>query len=57
VEAFDRRLDRAARSVCRVDEFRAGTSVVSREARACYKQTRKHVDNRLAAIVAKKARG
>lgn len=57
VQAFDRRLERAARSVCRADEFRIGTTVVAREARACYKQTRKQMDNRLAAIVDEKTRG
>jgi UrcA family protein len=56
-DELDRRLDKAAKSVCGIDEISTGTRLNSREARACYKETRGQLESRFAAVVAKKERG
>jgi UrcA family protein len=56
-DELDRRLDKAAKSVCGINEISTGTRVTSREARACYKETRGQLESRVAAVVAKKQRG
>ncbi|MXP40213.1 UrcA family protein [Altererythrobacter soli] len=54
---LDRRLDKAAKSVCQIDQVATGTRIASREARACYKETKERLGDNIAAAVAKKERG
>jgi UrcA family protein len=50
---LERRIDKAARSVCGLDETRVGTRLQSREAKACFDETmaamREQVAQRVAA--------
>lgn len=54
---LDRRLGKAAKSVCQIDVISTGTRIASSSARACYRETLKHLESRVAAVVAKKERG
>jgi len=56
-EELDRRLDRAAKQACGIDDVATGTRIVSGEARACYKDARKQIDKSLAAVLDNKAVG
>ncbi|HZF45332.1 MAG TPA: UrcA family protein, partial [Sphingomonadaceae bacterium] len=54
---LDRRIDGAAREVCGMNEERTGTRIVSSDARKCYKEARKQLENRLAALTVNKTAG
>lgn len=54
---LDRRIDKAAKSVCQVEQVATGTRIASREARACFKETKVKLGDSVAAAVAKKERG
>lgn len=56
-DELDRRLAKAAKSVCRFDDVSTGTRIASREARACYKKTLEQLESHVAAAVASKERG
>lgn len=57
VSELDRRLDEAAKSVCHIDQVATGTRIASREARACYKETKEQLSANVAVAAAKKSRG
>ncbi len=48
---LEQRLDRAARQVCRVDEVRVGTRIRSRDAQLCYNETKRDLEQQIAAAV------
>ncbi|RPF71415.1 UrcA family protein [Aurantiacibacter spongiae] len=50
VEELDRRMDRAARYVCRYNETDVGTRIRSRETRDCVDRARAQLDRRFAQI-------
>jgi UrcA family protein len=54
---LDRRLDNAVKSVCQIEQVATGSRIVSREARACYKETLEQLGTSVAAAIAKKQRG
>lgn len=56
-EMLDRRIDRAARSVCELDRMRIGTRIKSRTARDCYDKARASAKQQVAAIVENRSRG
>ena len=56
-DTLDRRIDRAARTVCGYGEQQMGTRIRSRDARECYRQARRGIDRQLAAIVDEAQRG
>jgi UrcA family protein len=56
-EELDRRLERAARSVCGLDAIRTGTRLRSAEARRCYREARATLDKQFASLVSNDARG
>ena len=47
---LDRRIERAARDACGMNESQVGSRVRSREARACYDQARRALDRHFATI-------
>ncbi|RJY09553.1 UrcA family protein [Aurantiacibacter aquimixticola] len=57
VAELDRRVDRAARRVCGVNETTLGTRLRSREARTCYVQAKRDFERRLASIMHDAQRG
>ena len=50
VAELDRRINRAAQTVCRMDETIVGTRIQSREARKCYKEAKAQMDKHFARI-------
>lgn len=56
-EELDRRLDRAARSVCGMDAVRTGTRLASADSRRCYREARVALDKQFAALVKDSAAG
>lgn len=54
---LDRRLERAARSVCDLGESNVGTRIASREGKKCYKEARKQLDRQFAKLIEDGARG
>ncbi len=54
---LDRRLERAARNVCGMDEIRVGTRLASREATACYRETRARLDRHFAQLTTAQRQG
>lgn len=56
-DELDRRLDRAARSVCGMDRITVGTRLASAESRRCYREARTSLDKRFAALVENRASG
>ncbi|EIZ78406.1 hypothetical protein WSK_3025 [Novosphingobium sp. Rr 2-17] len=54
-KALDRRLNRAARSACGLDEVTTGTHLPSASARLCYEQARAKSKERLAEAIASKS--
>jgi len=45
------RIDRAARQVCNLDESVLGTRIPSRDARACYVQAKRQLDEQFAVVM------
>jgi UrcA family protein len=56
-DELERRLDRAARTVCGLDETRTGTRLPSANARSCYREARVTLNQRFAALVKDRATG
>lgn len=56
-QELDNRIDSAAKKVCGYDEVRTGSRTISKDARNCYNQARKELQERIAALTAKKAAG
>ena len=56
-EELDRRLERAARSVCGLDADRTGTRLPSADARRCYREARADLDKQFASLVRADVRG
>jgi len=54
---LDARIDRAARDMCGADRAAAGSRITSREAMACYRKALASTRERVAAAVARTARG
>ena len=52
---LDRRLERAAREVCGVDEKTTGTYLRSQHSRECYREARRHLDQQYAEVVSRKS--
>lgn len=48
--ALERRIDNAARQVCRIDEVRVGTRIRSNAAQQCYEETLEALSRQLATI-------
>lgn len=56
-QTLDNRLDSAAKQVCGMNEQRTGTRIASRSARECYDSAKTQLNDQIAALVAKEARG
>lgn len=54
---LDRRIDRAARHVCGLDQQRTGTRLRASESRKCYREARQALDTRMAEVVRGRAVG
>jgi len=50
-EELDRRIDRAAKQVCGVGEITLGTRIESRDARQCYNQAKRDLDQHFAGVL------
>jgi UrcA family protein len=55
--ALDRRIERAARQACGVDDITTGTRIQSPQANACYRLALRDVRNRVAAMVSASSSG
>lgn len=51
VAALDQRIDRAARHVCELDRTTMGTRIRDRDARNCYEQAKRSIEERFASVV------
>ena len=56
-ERLERRIDAAARSVCRLGEHRTGTHIPSQERKECFAKARASAKAQMASIMAKQRRG
>ena len=56
-DELDNRIDAAAKKVCGFGEVRTGSRMISGDSRNCYKQARKELEQRIAALRQKKAAG
>ena len=56
-EALDRRIDRAARSVCGLDSVQLGSRIRSRDARDCHRRAVADIEVKLAAVIEEASRG
>ncbi len=54
---LNRRIDRAAKLVCGLGESTVGTRIRTREARTCYDDARRALDNHFAGILRNASRG
>jgi UrcA family protein len=54
---LDRRIDKAARSVCLADDVSTGTRLRSAEGRECYEETKARVHEQIAQAIARDNRG
>ena len=54
---LDRRLDSAAREVCGMDEILTSNRIIPTETRQCYRETKRHIAQRVAALIDHKRRG
>ncbi|WP_299195823.1 UrcA family protein [uncultured Erythrobacter sp.] len=54
---LDRRIDRAAREVCQVDNIRTGTRIRSQEAQRCFAKARASAQQQVAVIIEDQRRG
>lgn len=57
VQKFDRRVDRAARDVCGLNDIATGTRIPASGAHACYREAKDKIGARVAALVAARPRG
>lgn len=56
-EELDRRINSAAREACGFNEERTGSRMVTQDARDCYKDARKQIENRVAMLTQTKVAG
>jgi UrcA family protein len=56
-DELQRRLDRAARSVCGMNELKTGTRLHSADQNRCYRDARSSLDRHFAALIDKHAQG
>ena len=56
-QQLDRRLERAAREVCGVDEPMIGSRLPASGSRECYREARRKLDQQFAQLVSRKAAG
>ncbi len=56
-EQLERRIDVAARKVCKLDEHRTGTRLPSRQRKACYVKARKSARSQMASLISDTRRG
>ncbi|MEL7444754.1 MAG: UrcA family protein [Pseudomonadota bacterium] len=54
---LDKRIDAAARKVCKVDEMRTGTRIKSQSRKSCYAKARASAANQVAAVLEDQRRG
>ena len=54
---LERRIDKAARSVCMVDDVTTGSRLRSSEGRQCYEETKARVHEQIAQAIARDTRG
>lgn len=54
---LDARLEKAAKSVCGLDEARTGTRLASADARRCYRDARGKLDQQFASVIRRQAAG
>lgn len=54
---LDDRVERAVRSVCRIDRVTTGTRLMNRDARACLAKARASAKSQVAALIANRQRG
>lgn len=57
VEELDRRIDRAAKQVCGMNEVEVGTRARTREGRQCYRDAKRQLERQFAQIVNDAQRG
>ena len=57
LETLDRRIDRAARTICEFDAHEVGSRIRSRSARLCYDRAKTSFEHRFAAIIDDERRG
>lgn len=57
IKELDRRIDNAAKQICGFSDLRTGSRLVTREARTCYKDARKQIEQKIAALAEKKVAG
>lgn len=51
IATLDERIDRAARQVCGLDRTNTGTRIRSRDARDCYDQAKRSIEERFASVI------
>lgn len=56
-ELLDKRIERAARTVCRVTDVKTGTRIMNQDARACLAKARANAREQVAALTGDKQRG
>lgn len=56
-EELDRRIDSAAEAACGFGETTLGTRARTREARDCYRQTKRQLERRFADVISEAQRG
>ncbi|GAA0265965.1 hypothetical protein GCM10009127_01680 [Alteraurantiacibacter aestuarii] len=54
---LDRRIESAAKNVCGMNERATGSNMTSREARTCYRDAKRQLDNHFAEIIDDQRRG
>ncbi len=54
---LDRRIDNAAKEVCGMGERQTGSHMVSRDARSCYRDAKRQLDQHFAQVVEEQRRG
>jgi len=57
VQLLEDRIEKAVRTVCRVDHVQTGSRLVSRDARACLAKARASAHQQMAAITSDRQRG
>lgn len=56
-QRLDDRVERAVRTVCRINSVQTGTRLMSRDARACLAKARASAKSQVAALIADRQRG
>ena len=56
-ELLDNRIEKAVRTVCRINKLRTGTRIMSQDARACLAKARAQARQQVAALTENRQRG